>query len=647
MCRPAHEPPCDTPAMTETKPDMLAAVDMIDEAVAASPRTVRVFALVVVFVGFLYMALVLAAILVAGWAIAEWLTRQHETEFLLLLVPTVLLLFVSVAEACWVKIPRDEETELSRDDAPALFAMIEDLGGQLDTRVHRVVVDTKFNASATSERRWIFGRRLNVIGVGYSLLCALDADDWRIVLAHEVAHLKSAHAQQRNIFYRAVTAWTGLDERLREGKHWASIFFAWFFRRSSQLVQVLAMALDRQQEREADVLTAQVVGERARSEALLRLSVRRALTDDYFWAPINARAKREPEPPSDIYSRELPAFLGRAHERDARAALQKELKRRTEWHSTHPSTYERHIKALNVTPAEEEAFVAAWVLPPIGESGATTFLSDAARNRIVAEFDVEWQQARMKTWQASYQRAVARRRELDALESAIASRELSEDERIAHARLTAQLEDDATAEPVLRAALAKYPDRGVAYLLAGICLQRDDAEGVALMESAIAKGPTLATNGYRVLIEYARRQGDRQSILAYERELHFAQARDRERDADRASLTTASRFVAHDLPWRWIEAAIRALPNEPLVRKAWLARVVVRHGGEPVFVLLLDTGWWRPGVRRRDRVLLKRLAPECRFATKGFVTTQHTWRRLRRRIRRAAGAPVYVRRVNS
>lgn len=97
--------------MTETKPDMLAAVEMIDEAVAASPRTVRVIALVVVFVGFLYMAFVLAAILVAGWAIAEWLRRQHEPEFLLLRVPTVLLLVVSVAEACWVKIPRAEGTE--------------------------------------------------------------------------------------------------------------------------------------------------------------------------------------------------------------------------------------------------------------------------------------------------------------------------------------------------------------------------------------------------------------------------------------------------------------------------------------------------------------------------------------------------------
>ncbi len=54
------------------------------------------------------------------------------------------------------------------------------------------------------------------------------------------------------------------------------------------------MALRRQQEREADAMTAQIVGERTHSDALLRLAVRRALTDEQFWKPFDQRATREP-----------------------------------------------------------------------------------------------------------------------------------------------------------------------------------------------------------------------------------------------------------------------------------------------------------------------------------------------------------------
>ena len=644
-----HEKPAGitssrTGTTSDMKTDLVTAIAQLEEVTTASPRTTRVLALAVVALGFLYIVVVLAGILVGGWLIGQWLTRAQEPQFLLLLVPTALVLFGSVAEACWVKSEPLVGKELTRDDAPKLFGVIDDLAQRLGTTVHAVIVDTKFNASASGRRRWFVGPSRNVIIVGYPLLCALDADDWRSVLAHEVAHIASAHSHKSDIFWRAATAWIALDERLRERKHWASIFFAWFFRRFAQLVQVLDMALRRQQEREADAMTAQIVGERTHSDALLRLAVRRTLTDEHFWEPLNQRATREPEPPAEVYSRHLPAFFDDIHQLDGRSALRVELRRRTEWHETHPSTYERHSKALNLSPADVDGFVDSWVDPPIGECAARTLLSDAARTRVATEFDGEWQQKRTQSWRQAFERAVERRRKLEAIEAAMGSQGLSIEERIERARLIALLEDDRTAEPVVRTALAEAPDdAGLLFLLGLVCLARDDAEGVGLMENAIAASPTLATPGTQALLEYVRRQGDVRAALAYQEQHHLSQVRDRERESHR-KLTAASRFVHADLTPELVEAATRPLPNEPLVRRAWIAEVVVRHNvGRPTYVLMLETGWRVPGARRRDRALTHRIAPECQFDGHGLVVTVHTWRRLRRRIRRAAGEPVYVR----
>lgn len=237
-------------------------------------------------------------------------------------------------------------------------------------------------------------------------------------------------------------------------------------------------------------------------------------------------------------------------------------------------------------------------------------MSDAARIRVATEFDGEWQQKRTESWRQAFERAVGRRRRLEAIEAAMGSRGLSIEERIERARLIALLEDDRTAEPVVRTALADAPDNaGLLYLLGLVCLGRNDAEGVGLMEHAIAASPTLATPGTQALLEYLRRQGDVRAALAYQAQYHLSQVRDRERESDR-NITAALRFMHADLSPDLVEAATHVLPNERLVRRAWIAEIVVRHTvGRSTYVLMLDTGWWVPGTRRRDVALTHRIAP--------------------------------------
>jgi len=626
------------------KQDALELIARLDEETAASPRFTRGFALVIVALGFLYILFVLAAILAAGWAIGLWLSRQQEPQFLILLVPSVLVLFVSVVNACFARAQPEPGIELTRDEAPGLFALLDELAPRFDVQVHKVIANSKATAGVTSERSWVFGRRRNVLIVGYPYLYSADVDHWRGTLAHELAHIGKADTHNLSIPWRALSTWRAIDERLQQRKHWASILFAWFFLRFGRAIEILVLAVRRQQEREADAMAAQVVGIHAYSDASLRNVVRDNLAAIHFWRPINERAKVDPEPPAGVYSKEMPAFFEGVHELDARPVLRAALRHRTEWHHTHPSTYDRYLKVLGISEADVDAFVDGWVLPPIGEPAARVLLSEPARASIAAELDAAWQQERAKTWGEKYARSADRRRELEALETEMQSRDLSIDERIDRARLVWQLRDDQTAEALAQETLPDSPNDATLLTILGTTrLQRDDPDGVDLLERAIVAAPALAKNAYWTLGAYARRQGDVRAAMSYDEQYHQAELRDREREVDQ-QLSNRSQFVGASLSPKWIEAVTQALPNERRVGRAWLAEVVVRHStGRRTYVLLLDTGWWLPGIVRRDIVLTRRIAPECRFPGKGFVCTVHTRPGLRRRIRRAAGPPVYVR----
>lgn len=257
----------------------------------------------VVFIGFAYVGFVLAGVLGLGLSIGWVLYRLEYPELIIIVVPSVLYLFVSVARACWYVFPAREGVRLTRDEAPALFSTIDDLSAQFNATVHRVFINREFGAWARSTRRFgILGWRRNEIIVGYAKLCAHDVEDIRCTLAHEIAHIANAHTRKDFGLIRAKIAASSLDYRLRKRGHWAAPLFTWLLIRQVRTLTWVTRILARQHERDADEAAGRVVGQRAVRDALLRAIVRRRLTDGKFWPSVNARADREAEPPADILS---------------------------------------------------------------------------------------------------------------------------------------------------------------------------------------------------------------------------------------------------------------------------------------------------------------------------------------------------------
>ena len=166
--------------------------------------------------------------------------------------------------ALWVRFDEPEGVPLERDDAPALFEALDRIRQKIDgPPVHHVYLDSEFNASIRQLPRFgLFGGAVNYLSVGLPLLMALDRRRLLSVLAHEYGHLRGNHGRLSAWIYRTRLSWLKLDASLQRDEGVMALasqaFFRWYFPRFA----AKTFALARQDEYEADRVSARLLGTR-------------------------------------------------------------------------------------------------------------------------------------------------------------------------------------------------------------------------------------------------------------------------------------------------------------------------------------------------------------------------------------------------
>jgi len=136
--------------------------------------------------------------LVACLIVAAWLQILDYAPFVFLaLAPLAILVFCAsfalLAGVLFVRTPRHKRIELTRMDAPALWAIWDELAPPRGER-RSLLVDDLLNASISERKRWfdLLGRH-TTLTLGLELLMLVDERLLRTVIAHEVGHAKLQH----------------------------------------------------------------------------------------------------------------------------------------------------------------------------------------------------------------------------------------------------------------------------------------------------------------------------------------------------------------------------------------------------------------------------------------------------------------------
>jgi Zn-dependent protease with chaperone function len=560
---------------------------------------------------------IVIALLLSGRAFDPWV-------FVALLPQSVFA--VVVVRALWLRFDPPSGYRLAPGEAPELEAEIERLRLAAGApALEAVVIDSDLNAGAASLPRLLglLGYRHYLV-IGLPLMRLLDSAELSAVIAHEFGHFRGGHGRFSGWIYRVRMGWFRLVDAMARSGAAMSRLFVKFFEWYAPYFNAYSFVLAREDEYEADAVSARVAGEAARVSALIRLEHASQWLTRRFLPKLQARMRAQPQPPAQ-YNALFAAALRELPPIDI-ARLLASAERDNDLTDTHPTLPQR-VSAVGAPPALQ-----------LQDASAATLLGESL-TRIERKLDEVWREETRKPWATAYAEAKADRERLDAMER---RGEWDAAETLKHAQLVDTLRPDFDAALLYDRVIERSPDSASAHVRAGtLRIDADDVAGVEHLRRAM----TLDAGAIRPVFEKLRNY-ERDGTLAP----HVADALAalREEFAERAKSLEArdgvaedDDLIAHDLDAATLDGLREALARVEQVGQAWLARKRFDLAEEPAHYALLVT--WRGSVASEGPGL-KRVVEALRLPGSVSVFTENGHKAEARRVRGLSVEPVYRRR---
>ncbi|MCH9673716.1 MAG: M48 family metalloprotease [Gammaproteobacteria bacterium] len=509
--------------------------------------------------------------------------------FLLLLKKKALFVLLPViwvlARALWVKFDRPAGFELQPAHYPELFAQIETLRRTLDApRVHQVLLTGEFNAAiCQTPRLGVFGWQHNTLIIGLELLLAMSPEQARAVLAHELGHLSGNHSRFAGWIYRVRASWyrimNQLDGRDAFGVRWLARFFNWYAPRFSAYSFVLA----RQNEFEADAISAELTSVSDAGAALVTSSVCAAYLDERYWSEFFRGADQAPAPAILPWSG-LRHFLGEDAPRrdDLEQRLARALEICTTYDDTHPSLSDR-LQALGAEPSLPLA---------MGPCAAHAWLG-AGCDEVIAQFDADWLSGNAEAWRERFEYVRAMHAKL-ADYSARRVTELSDEDLWDFAMVSEEFRSAEDALPLFDEYQRREPnDPDVAFVRGRILARLGKIACIEQLHSALAR-PSLAVEACQIAYWFLSQRDCDDQAAAWMSRAQQISATQEAAAAERMHLGVDDALRRADLGTELAVQLVATLKAHPRVAKAWLVEKVVEYDPDtPAYAVVVAGKWFR------------------------------------------------------
>jgi Zn-dependent protease with chaperone function len=436
--------------------------------------------------GQLYLAGVIAVFVaeVAFLAWGLWTRRPIIGLIAVFAAAPLIRTTLDAIRACFVRIPPPEGLTLGRTEGRALYEFVDAVRrAVVAPPIDGIVISSDFSATAAAHSpAWRFRKRRTLV-LGLPVLTTLSTQELRAVVAHELAHFSSAHDPFGAWVYRTRRGWLALRAALEERRA-APIYVYWLLAWYVPRLDEAAAEVARRHELTADGVAAAVSGTRATADALVVFEAGARFELFTYWPAVEASHRTAAEPPRP-YSQML-TWSARITSADALDAL---LVLDDERPLTHPSLRERLDRLQEVAS-----------VPPAPARSAGEEILGEELARLAARFDADWMARHGEAWTRERAAVAERQATLDrltALESPTA------DDLFARATLVEDLGGAAAALPIYQRAAGR--GHTAAGLAAGrLLLDRMDAAGIALVETAMSSDETLVPDGCRLLADHYR-----------------------------------------------------------------------------------------------------------------------------------------------
>lgn len=460
--------------------------------------------------GYAAIALVLLAILAACWFLAVPLLtgdRPRISATLWLLGGVISL--IGIVRALWVRIEPPAGRALLREDAPALFAAIDEIvqkmairrkGKTQVVRVDSVTLNREFNASICQIPRWgVFGNFSNHLQLGVPLLAALSIAEFKTVLAHEIGHFGGAHGKFSAWIYRQRVTWDELRRKLEQPDGLFEQALAWFYTWYTPYFDAYTFVLARNHEYAADRAAARATHAKVLARALIKVDLLGRFLAEVFWKRLFDQVEKYPEPRYLPYSVLPRAFAVAQKEWSRQDWLDQSLRTYASLDDTHPGLGER-LAALDVTPELPTQVPEKSALVLLGENLAL----------LLQWCDQEWSAEYLPAWKQRHEALREMRWKIAQYENTPADH-LKIEDLWEKSTLLLNVGQELDAIQTLQLLVGRGEKFGKAHLLLGrLLLDQGNEHGLQNLTHAAIQDPALVEEagqvGYGYLIERGRKQ---------------------------------------------------------------------------------------------------------------------------------------------
>lgn len=475
-------------------------------------QTWRVVALALL--GNAYLGLVIALLLCVLLFLLAAVLKMHLIVLKLLVIVAVFLW--KILPALWVKFEPPQGHVVTRQQAPELFAMLDQLYAALKTpKFHHVLIVDEFNAAVSQvPRLGIFGWPKNYLIIGLPLMKLLTPQQFKAVVAHEMGHLARSHGAMANWVYRQRLRWSRLMAVLEANEDKGGFLFKPFLTWYAPAFSAYSFPLARVNEYQADASAVALTSRDAAAQALTSVNVLGAYLSETYWPGVTRQANDHPHPAFSPFAELGAARLADCRDDDLRRWLDRAMALETGQTDTHPALRDR-LQAMGAQPA--------LALPMQGQ--AADQLLGAGLAPITAALDRDWRKRIEPVWTEHFEQVKQSRASLAELNQRVAAGEaLSAQQAYDRAVLTRKYGDDlAGALAQFEALHALLPDDPSPAMLLASCLLERDPDGSVdraqqLLERVVQQDPTMAVQAYEMLRDFHWQRGDIDLARAWHRQ---------------------------------------------------------------------------------------------------------------------------------
>lgn len=530
--------------------------------------------------GYLVIFLVLFALIgLAGGLVASAFV---STGLFILLLKKKLIIAVGAGiwvllRALWVKFAPPEGYSLQRKQFPQLFAELDQLTKQLDSlKIHEVILDRNLNASVVQHPRLgILGWHKNYLILGYQLLLTLSPEEMRSVVAHEFGHLSGNHSRFSGWIYRVRITWIRILSAFEDVDSWGGRLMRKFFHWYSPQFEAYSFALARNNEYEADAISAELTSPEIATRALVNVHATAPYVDKRYWDSYFKYADEQEHPPHAPFEG-LARFLGdnpMARE-EMLESIRKEMAVETHYADTHPCLKDR-VRALSAAPQ----------LPATPETSAAKAWLGELNQKIKQDFDREWMNNNEESWKQRFEYVSHARKGLSEFAHSETS-DLSDEDLWNYARWTNEFDSAGSALTLFKVYQERYPeDPDAAYFIGMELIEQGDETALSQLRLA-QKSMSLIEHASNAGYNFLKQQGKNKEAETWwqeslEQNEVFQNAR-----AERASVTKNDSFILPDIDQELLQQLVDNLNGQKKVGKVWLAQKQLEYYPEsPVYII--------------------------------------------------------------